>query len=144
MTRRDVVPATSGRSGYTRTTLGMLAVLVTLGCATPLFPRQGGLRDGVAMALALALFLGWHVLSYSRARAARLLGLMGAPTLTVLGGWLLMAVAIEGQAYFTDPPVWVTALGWFSLLGYPALLLWPAAWVALATVERKKVRHGAA
>ena len=128
------------RRDYLTTSLGLTAALALLGFATPLVPHTGGLRDGVGIALILALISGWLAVSYRRAQAVRRLWLLGGPVVSLIGAYAIMAAAIQGEAYYQgDGPWWLWLLSAAALLGIPALLAWPAAWIALAMIKRRDV-----
>ena len=130
---------TGERRGYVLATLGWTAALVLLGLATPFVPREGGLRDGIGVALVLALVIGWLGLSYHRAHAVQRLWLLGAPAVSLLGGYAIMVAMIEGEVYYQgDGPWWLWLLSAAAFLGVPALLAWPAAWFALAKIEGRR------
>ena len=126
------------RHAYVGATLKLLAGLIGSCIGLPVM-RAGNLRDGLAIALGLVLVVGWMVLSYSRARAARLPWLVIAPIITLLGGYAIMVAFIEGDAYYQgNGPWWLWLVAAAALAGIPALFAWPAAWVTLAVIKDRR------
>ena len=135
MTSGPAILSTRERGPYGTATLAGTAAMLLLGLIALCIP--GGLRDVVVVALIMSWVVGWHVLSFPRARAARLNFAMLGPCLTIAGvfGLGFMQALAEGE-FERTPPLWQSAV---ALVSLAALAAWPAAWIALAiTPERRR------